>query len=365
MTQHEDTLKEEVKKLSSLTPVQTEGSVGWESPSNIAIVKYWGKYPGQIPANTSLSMTLEKAVTRTRIGYTHRSGGKGVQLEFKFEGQQQPEFEKKIKKFLDGMSGYFPWLDDTRLNIRSENTFPHSSGIASSASAMSALALGLCEIEEQLYGKAVTKDFFKKASFIARLGSGSASRSLYGRLAVWGATACYKKSSDEYAVPVENIHENFLGLRDSILIIESGKKQVSSSMGHDLMKSNPYAKMRFDAAEENMRNLCNIVRDGDIRQFIDVMENEALTLHAMMMTSRPGFILMKANTVEAIHRIREQRRKSGMSIGFTLDAGANVHVLYPEKEAEKIGGFVDAELSGLCENGRVIHDRMGQGPVKL
>lgn len=365
MTQYENTLKEEVKKRTSLTPVRTEGSVGWESPSNIAIVKYWGKYPGQVPANSSLSVTLEKAVTRTRIGYAYRTGGTGVQLEFKFEEQQQPEFEGKIKKYLDSLNGYFPWLGNTRLTISSENTFPHSSGIASSASAMSALALGLCEIEEQLYGTSVTKDFFRKASFIARLGSGSASRSLYGRLAVWGATACSRESSDEYAIPVEGIHEYFSGLRDSILIIESGKKQVSSSMGHALMKSNPYAKMRFDAAEENMQRLCSIVRDGDIGQFIDVMENEALTLHAMMMTSRPGFILMKANTVEAIHRIREYRRKSGMSIGFTLDAGANVHVLYPEKEAEKIEKFIDDELAGLCEEERVIHDRMGNGPVKL
>jgi diphosphomevalonate decarboxylase len=136
-------------------------------------------------------------------------------------------------------------------------------------------------------------------------------------------------------------------------------------MGHDLMKSNPYAKLRFDAAEENMRNLCTIVREGDIRQFIDVMENEALTLHAMMMTSVPGFLLMKANTIEAIHRIREYRRESGMSIGFTLDAGANVHVLYPEKEAGEIGKFIDAELAGLCEEKRIIHDRMGNGPMKL
>jgi diphosphomevalonate decarboxylase len=365
MTQHEKILKEEAKKLRGLTPDRTEGSVGWESPSNIAIVKYWGKYPGQVPANASLSVTLKEAVTRTRIGYAYHTGGTGVQLEFKFEGKQQPEFEGRLKRYLDGINSYFPWLANSSLTISSENTFPHSSGIASSASAMSALALGLCEIEEQMYGGAVTKDFFRKASFIARLGSGSASRSLYGNLAVWGFTASCKESSDEYAIPVEGVHKNFLGLRDSILIIESGKKQVSSSMGHEMMKSNPYAKMRFDAAEENMQRLCSIVRNGEIKQFIDVMENEALTLHAMMMTSRPGYMLVKANTVEAIHRIREYRRKSGRSIGFTLDAGANVHVLYPENEAEEIGKFIDAELAGLCEDERVIHDRMGKGPGRI
>ncbi|MEX0981190.1 MAG: hypothetical protein WD577_09345 [Bacteroidales bacterium] len=365
MTTFEKNLKEKAKSLGNMKPVMTEGSVRWESPSNIAIVKYWGKYPIQIPANASLSLTLAKAVTQTRIGYSFRKKQTGVQLDFTFEGTGQPEFAARMEKYLGSISDYLPWLNGTRLTISSENTFPHSSGIASSASAMSAVALGLCEIEEQLYGMSDPDGFFKKASFIARLGSGSASRSVYGNMTVWGYTSSCKDSSDEYAIPVDDIHANLLGMKDSILIVESGKKKVSSSMGHDLMKSNPYAKLRFDAAEENMRMLCSIVREGDIMQFIDVMENEALTLHAMMMTSRPGFLLMKANTVEAIHRIREYRRKSGMSVGFTLDAGANVHVLYPEKEAGEIRKFIDEELAELCENRRVIHDRMGGGPVKL
>ncbi len=365
MITFEKKLQERAKELADMKPAMTDGSVGWESPSNIAIVKYWGKYPVQIPANASLSITLAEAVTRTRINYSFQKKRTGVQLEFNFEGAGQPKFAARLKKYLDSIAEYFPWLNSTRLTINSENTFPHSSGIASSASAMGALALGLCEIEEQLYGTSDPDEFLKKASFIARLGSGSASRSVYRNMAVWGYTSSYKDSSDEYAIPVDDIHVNLHGMRDSILIVESEKKQVSSSMGHDLMKTNPYAKMRFDAAEENMQMLCSIVREGDIGQFIDVMENEALTLHAMMMTSRPGFLLMKANTVEAIHRIRNYRQKSGMNIGFTLDAGANVHVLYPGKEAEEIREFIDKELAELCENRRVIHDRMGGGPRKI
>jgi diphosphomevalonate decarboxylase len=365
MRKYENVLKEEAQKLSSMEPVRKEGSVGWAAPSNIAIVKYWGKYPGQLPANASLSMTLEKAVTRTRIGYSWQKKANGVQLDFAFEGKKAPDFEKRIRKYLESITDYFPWLSRVKLVIHSENTFPHSSGIASSASAMGALSLGLCEIEEQLFGKPMADDFFRKASFMARLGSGSAARSLFGKLSIWGYTASCRDSSDEYAIPAKQMHENFLGMRDSILIIESGKKQVSSSMGHDLMKSNPYAKLRFDAAEENMRRLCSIVREGDISQFIDVLENEALTLHAMMMTSIPGFLLMQASSIEAIHRIREYRKKSGTNVGFTLDAGANVHVLYPENEAGQVGVFIENELKELCENELIIHDRMGNGPVKL
>lgn len=361
----EKTLLEEANTIKQQQPVKSEGSVRWESPSNIAIVKYWGKYPGQIPANASVSITLSEAVSRTTIDYKLTSEEDGTALQFFFDGKAAPTFASRIEKYLDNITLFLPWLNHTSLVVRSENTFPHSSGIASSASAMSALSLGLCTIEKELYGKEITEDFRKKASFLARLGSGSASRSVYGRIAVWGSTSSCPGSSDEYAIPVEDIHPDFRGMKDSILIIESGKKKVSSSVGHDLMKTNPYSRLRFDVAEENMHRLCAILRNGDAGQFIDTVENEALSLHAMMMTSQPGYILMKPNTIEAIQRIRDERKNTGLPMGFTLDAGANVHILYPEKHATKARSFIESALLPLCENGQVIHDQMGNGPVHL
>jgi diphosphomevalonate decarboxylase len=364
MNAFEKKILKKAEKLALNKPVKKEGQVGWKSPSNIAIVKYWGKYPGQIPANGSLSITLSKAVTKTEIHYLCSGKKSAPQLTFEFEGKQQSAFAERIRKYLESITKYMPWLGQTTLSIKSENTFPHSSGIASSASAMSAIALCLCEIEEHLYGKSTTKDFFRKASFMARIGSGSASRSLYGGMAEWGSTISNKDSSDEYAIPVTEIHKNFSGMKDSILIIESGQKQVSSSLGHDLMKTNPYARLRFDAAEENLQKLYAVLRNGDIGHFLDLAENEALSLHAMMMTSSPGYILMKPKTIEAIQRIRAFRKETGRSIGFTLDAGANVHVLYPKEQEEEIGTFIENELKDLCENGMIIHDEMGNGPEK-
>ncbi len=365
MNKFENILIKEVQAIITDRPVNTEGSVSWSSPSNIAIVKYWGKRPGQIPANASVSMTLSEAVSKTKIAYTYSQKRKALSVKFKFEGKEHKEFGKRIGKSLDGLIEIMPWLSYMELSITSQNTFPHSSGIASSASAMSALAVCLCEIEELLYGKRVTGDFYKKASFVARLGSGSASRSVYGNMAVWGMTACQPLSSDEYAIPLKEIHDDFLGMKDSILIIESGKKSISSSLGHDLMKSNPYARLRFEAAEENMQRLCGIIKSGDISSFIDILENEALSLHAMMMTSSPGYLLMKPNTLEAIERIRMFRMETGTEIGFTLDAGANVHVLYPEKSQDKVKSFIESELKPLCQNEMIIHDCMGSGPNRI
>lgn len=365
MKKFEDQLTKEAEELQNLPPEKREGNVGWESPSNIAFVKYWGKYPRQIPANASLSLTLSKAVTRTRIAFQYHPQQSETSVQFEFEGQRKGDFAARIEKYLSGLTGLLPWIAHTSFFIRSENTFPHSSGIASSASAMSAMALCLCDIEKDIYQQEYAGDYFRKASFLARLGSGSASRSLYGKMAEWGITASCTESSDEYAIPVPELHDEFKGMKDSILIVESGKKKVSSSLGHDLMKSNPYAKLRFEAAEENMQQLCKVLQLGDLGGFIDIMENEALSLHAMMMTSAPGYILMRPNSLDAIHRIRAYRNRTGLAVGFTLDAGANVHVIYPEKQADKIRKFIDTELKELCEHGTIIHDEMGSGPKRI
>lgn len=365
MKKFEEQLIKEVEALKSLQPGERKGNVGWESPSNIAFVKYWGKYPRQIPANASLSLTLSKAVTRTRAAYNYDPKREKPVVQFEFEGQRKGDFTARIEKYLSGLDEFMPWIRHTDFSISSENTFPHSSGIASSASAMSAMALCLCDIEQEIYRQEYPGDFFRRASFLARLGSGSASRSLYGKMAEWGITASCKDSSDEFAIPVPEIHDAFMDMKDSILIIESGKKRVSSSLGHDLMRSNPYSKLRFEAAEENMQQLCNVMQNGDLGGFIDIMENEALSLHAMMMTSSPGYVLMQPNSLEAIHRIREFRSRTGLAIGFTLDAGANVHVIYPGEQAESIRKFIDQELKELCEHGAIIHDEMGSGPKRI
>lgn len=365
MNTFENKLRQSASHHANGKPAVTQGTVGWESPSNIAIVKYWGKYPGQVPANASLSMTLRESVTRTRIEFDYSEKRNEPGVEFEFHGAAQEGFARRIEKFLTGLSDFMPWTNHTKFAIRSENTFPHSSGIASSASAMSALAVCLCEIDEQMFGADPEAEFKQKASFIARLGSGSASRSIYGRMAEWGITASCGDSSDEYAIPLPELHPDFFGLRDSILIITSGEKEVSSSLGHDLMNSNPYAKLRFEAAEENMQRLCKVMRNGDLGQFIDIMENEALSLHAMMMTSSPGYLLMKPGTLEAINRIRKFRTQTGLAIGFTLDAGANVHVIYPDQQEAAITGFIASDLEELCEEKTIIHDGMGMGPEKL
>ena len=344
-----------------------KGKFTWESPSNIALIKYWGKKENQIPENPSISFTLDVCKTITSLSFlTKTKKYDEFSLDVFFDGKQKDEFKPKIKTFFTRIERYLPFLKDYYFKIETSNTFPHSSGIASSASGMSALALCLMSIEKLQYPEMSDDDFFKKASFLARLGSGSACRSIEGDLIVWGEHDDIVGSSNLYGIkyPLQ-VHKNFKNYQDTILLVDKGEKQVSSSIGHNLMHGHPFAFQRFEQANGNFSNLIPVLKNGDLKSFIEIIESEALTLHAMMMTSLPYFILMKPNTLEIINRIWKFREESGLHIGFTLDAGANVHVLYPENEANKIYEFIKNELVAYCQNGHYICDKIGFGAKQI
>ena len=355
---------------NSLQNKITKTSFTWKTPSNIALVKYWGKTEPQIPKNASISFTLSNSHTITTIDFTKKSNSEAdnkINFELFFEGKKKEDFKPKIAKFFERILEYCPYLTTYTMVIHSENSFPHSSGIASSASGMSAIAMCLMSLEKSLSSIELTNEFInKKASFLARLGSGSASRSIEGPLVVWGNHPDIKGSSDVFGVPFPyEVHEVFKNYHDAILLVDKGEKQVSSTVGHDLMHNHPFASQRFDQANENLAKISKILQNGDINSFINLVESEALSLHAMMLTSNPYFILMKPNTLEIINAIWRYRNKTGSKVCFTLDAGANVHVLYPANESKNIAQFIDNELSKFCQKNHYICDIVGLGAIKL
>lgn len=343
------------------------GKVGYRSPSNIALVKYWGKKENQIPANPSISLTLDACATTTFVSYKKLTDPiDDFSFELFFEGQLKSDFRPKIEIFLSRVETYLPFLKDYHFVIETSNSFPHSSGIASSASGMSALALCFMELERELNPKMTATFFTQKASFLARLGSGSACRSMEGDVVQWGIHEDNEASSDLYGVKYPHtVHSVFKKFHDTILLVDKGEKQVSSTVGHNLMHNHPFAAQRFAQAHENLSKLTTVFKEGDLNAFITIVESEALTLHAMMMTSQPYFILMKPNTLEIINRIWSFRERSGTHVCFTLDAGANVHVLYPENEKEEVFQFIKDELIAFCQNQQYICDRIGCGAKLL
>jgi len=343
-----------------------KGSFKWSAPSNIALVKYWGKKENQIPANPSISFTLNKCKTITSLRFSKKENTENFSFDLLFEGKPKEDFKPKIQKFFERILIYLPFLKDYHFTIDTENTFPHSSGIASSASGMSALAINLMSLEKELNPEMTDEYFFQKASFLARLGSGSACRSVKGSVVVWGNHSEIDGSSNLFGVEFPNqIHENFKNYQDTILLVDKGEKQVSSTVGHDLMHDHPYAERRFEQAHENLSKIKTVLESGNLDEFIKIVESEALTLHAMMMTSMPYFILMKPNTLEILNKIWKFRNETKIPVCFTLDAGANVHVLYPENARTKVLEFIKDELVGYCQNSQYICDEIGFGATKL
>lgn len=343
-----------------------KNKVAWQSPSNIALIKYWGKKAGQIPANSSISFTLDACHTRTSVEWEQiEADGLPFHFEIYVDGEPSPEFRPKIETFFQRTSDLLPFLPSVKMEIHTSNSFPHSSGIASSASGLSALSLCMGEIAMQM--GAVEKEGFERfCSILSRLGSGSASRSVYGGLVVWGQHSDIPGSSDSFAVPyphhVEHVFNTF---RDTVLLVEVGQKAVSSTKGHGLMEGHPFAEARFKQAADNMSALVGHLQTGDINSFGELVETEALTLHAMMMTSNPGYMLFRPNTIAILEEIRAFRVREKAPVFFTLDAGANVHMLYPASVEQKVHTFVEEVLKQYCKDGRYIHDNVGSGPKRI
>ncbi|MBL7831632.1 MAG: diphosphomevalonate decarboxylase [Saprospiraceae bacterium] len=340
----------------------TPDKITWKCPSNIALIKYWGKYGLQLPRNPSLSFTLTHANTETSITYAPKSEY-GISFDFYFHGNKRDDFKPKIQNLLEKTIEIFPFLKQLHLTIESTNSFPHSAGIASSASSMAAMALCLCSIEEKLFKPIGSQEeFYKKASYVSRIGSGSACRSIFPIASIWGEFAEIKAASNEFGIPAENlINPVFQTFHDDILIVSKEEKTVSSTAGHGLMEGNIYAENRYQQAKTRMHFLLMAMKSGDLETFGQIVEDEALTLHALMMTSNPSFLLMRPGTLSIIERLRTFRRETKIPAYFTLDAGPNVHLLYPEQFSDVMDEFIRDELSKYCDN-YVIKDMVGKGP---
>ena len=347
---------------------EEQNKICWSAPSNIALVKYWGKRAHQLPENCSLSFTLEKSVTTTCLTFHKKDyPNKKISVEYFFHSEQHPAFERKTEKLLNDLLTEMPFLADYKLLFHSENNFPHSTGIASSASSMSAMALCLVSMEEFINRKKLPEnDFFRRASFISRLGSGSASRSVFGGVVTWGENPAVKQSSDEYATPFPLPEGSRLNqLMDIILIVSTEEKKVSSSSGHALMSDHPYHDGRIVQANNHIREISEAIRNSDYQAIAAIAENEALSLHALLMTSSQNGLMLKPHTISIIEEIRRFRTQTGLDLFFTIDAGPNVHLIYFEDQRQMILPFVHDTLLKFCEDGRWIDDKIGSGPKLL
>ncbi len=360
------------------------GEIVTSAPSNIAITKYWGKknpefYGPQIPANTSISMALKNSVTAMKLKYSFAVTDKShFQLHFKFEGKENLLFKEKFQKFIEEI-----WIKEVEIKskienlseimsamtfeIETENSFPHSAGIASSASSFAALNLCLKSFLENILVKSGNE--FKispqELSNWARLASGSASRSVGMKWALWGEHCDVNNSSNHFAIDLEssiNLHPLFKSLKNTIIVVDSKRKSVSSRHGHELMNQHPFAGARFEWAQNQNKKLLTAFESGDFNKFSEVCEMECLMLHGLMMTSQPQVLLLKGKTLDVINLVKDFRQIHDVPITFTLDAGPNLHLLYPDEKfifekLKLIESFIIEKLKPLSEDSLIIWDQ--------
>ena len=339
----------------------------YQCPSNIALVKYWGKKAKgiQLPANASISFTLSDLHATTTVeAMPCDETLTEPAFMFQLNDLPQPSFEPKIKSFLKRIWENYTFLLNHRLFIKSSNNFPHGAGIASSAAGFGALSLCMVDLQNQFCGTALNNPS-REASRISRLGSGSACRSMFAEPGVWGKTYKVDDSCDEYAVPMKELHDSFNTWKDIVLIVDANEKAVSSTEGHKQLENNVYAESRHESAKMSMDKMVDALKKHNLPAFIHTVESEALQLHAMMMVSPMHYLLMEPNTLAIIKKIWDFREKTMLPLCFTLDAGSNVHLLYDGKEEDKIKNFVENELLPYCSQNRYFCSDLGGKPQKL
>ncbi len=287
--------------------------------SNIALIKYWGKREdtaGNIPATPSISLALDKLTTETTITRTEESNDIFILNGAETSG----EVNHRLVKYLD------LWRDKGLIAgsflLESKNSFPTSSGLASSASGFAALAKALSGFSERKLSD-------RELSKLARQGSGSAARSITGGLSAFPlnddpSARLLKEPQD---VPWSMI----------VLLAHSEQKDTPSSLGmRRCAETSPYYSSWVKQAREDYRKMLSAIEVDDFAAIGSIMEENALAMHCCMMASRPPLLYWNDSTFRIIRGIRSIREKSGIQAYFTVDAGSNVIVLCRQSDSEKI-----------------------------
>lgn len=311
-----------------------------EAGANIAFIKYWGNRGSDLnlPLNPSISMTLDECRTRTRVTVLPDADADEFVL-----GGERPS-NKSVQR-LESFLRHVREISGRRepLRIESENAFPTGCGIASSASGFAALALAA----STAYGLEWSR---RELSRLARRGSGSAARSIFG-----GFVELRKGDTDEDAFAEQLADEaHWPELRDVVAVVADGEKAVSSAEGHRLAVQSEMMAGRLEAVPERARRVREAIRRRDLAMLGEASEADAVSMHAVMMTSKPPLFYWTSDTLTAINAVREMRHE-GIEAWFTIDAGPNVHVLTLESHRPE----VERRLRDL--GWRVISDGVGGG----
>jgi len=321
-----------------------------EARANIALTKYWGNADDalRIPANDSISLTLDRTRTVTSVSFRPDLKRDEVVVDDRrLSGAGRERVVRHLDLFRD-LAGT-TW----RAQVVSHNNFPTGVGIASSASGFAALAVACAAA----LGLDLTA---RDLSRLARRGSGSAARSIFG-----GFVLLHAGPRDEEAFAEALYDPDWWTICDLIVILSRAEKGVSSTSGHRLARTSPLHPARVARVAALNERLRRALAERDFAALGEVAEEDALLMHAVMMTSRPSLLYWLPETMAVMHRVRRWRNE-GLPAYFTIDAGPNVHVLTLPEHVDRLLANLQAEPMVqevlVCrpgEGARTVGDRGG------
>ncbi len=280
------------------------------APANIAFIKYWGRKDAdlRIPYNPSISMNLSACTTTTAVQFS--DAYEKDMIIFR-DGFSDKEVARVITQ-LDRIRRYAGV--ETRAKVETENSFPKSAGVASSASGFAALTVAAtAALGVKLSEKELTE--------LARLGSGSACRSIPDGFVKWEDTYTYSLYPPAY-----------WDLRDILVIVEHTAKDVSSSAGHDLVETSPFFTKRLQEIPKRINRVETALAKKDFRMLGEMMEEDCLDMHHVMQTQAPPLYYWGDKTTQ----VTRDLKKSRLPAYFTIDAGPNVHIICEGKDEENV-----------------------------
>ncbi len=304
--------------------------------SNIAFIKYWGNHDERLrlPQNPSLSMNLAGVYTRTRV--TWDANLRTDQLILNGRGADAGALQR-VSDHLSILRQRFGLTSFA--HVESENNFPMGAGIASSASSFAALTVAAVEAAHLTASE-------RELTTLARLGSGSASRSVPSGYVEWYEGDSHESSFAESFAPAE-----YWDLVDVIAIVDSGHKEVGSKQGHTTAHTSDLQAARVAGAADRVNQCRQAVLDRDFETFAHVVELDSNLMHAVMMTSQPPLFYWQPASLTVMENVR-QRRQDGLRVCYTLDAGPNVHCLCTadhsqqvEQSLRQIAGVIDVRTA--------------------
>lgn len=312
---------------------------------NIAFIKYWGNRDNalRLPVNGSISMNLDGLFTRTTVTFSASAQADSLLINNK---QVYGQGLTRVSYILDIVRGMAHTKE--KAEVSSENNFPAGAGIASSAAAFAALTLASSRAANLTLSEA-------QLSVLARRGSGSASRSIPAGFVEWQMG---KSEADSYAFSIASAdHWNLV---DCVAIVNAAHKKTGSTEGHALAGTSPLQNARVEDTPRRLEICRNAILKKDFDAFANIIEHDSDIMHSVMMTSTPPLMYWQAATVGIFHEVREWRSK-GLPVGYTVDAGANVHVLClgeyakdVEKRLRELPGVSDVLLAGTGGAAKII-----------